>query len=163
MSARIDTFRQQKPGATGRDATRGSAKQRKPVAAHSAVREEESAGVSGSFRSSQMCRRSFGAITPSAMLLACDAASETPITTDPPAHADDAQAEAQLRAFDLDSKFGGCIGLTRLERCALEPQPVWCAMLRGSRPNEVAEVAACPRLHTPSRKTHALAAEKACQ
>ena len=45
MSARIDTFRQQKPGATGRDNTR-SAKQRKPVTANSAVRDEDSAGSS---------------------------------------------------------------------------------------------------------------------
>ena len=42
----------------------------------------------------------------------------SPVTPDPLAYTDDAKAEAQLRAFDLDSKYGGCIGLTRLERCA---------------------------------------------
>jgi len=69
-------------------------------------------------QSSQMRRRSFAALTPSSILLACNAASDTPHAGST-AHADDAQAEAQLRAFDLDSKFGGCIGLTRLERCGL--------------------------------------------
>ena len=43
------------------------------------------------------------------------ACSDLPV----PNRAEDARAEAQLRAFDLDSKFGGCIGLTRLERRAL--------------------------------------------
>ena len=73
-------------------------------------------------QSSQMCRRSFAAISPTGYhALGMRCCFHDPVTTDPPAHADEAQAEAQLRAFDLDSKFGGCIGLTRLERCGSEP------------------------------------------
>ena len=58
---------------------------------------------------------------PLSILLVVQFACETYRHATPPPLADDAKAEAQLRAFDLDSKFGGCIGLTRLERCALEP------------------------------------------
>ena len=76
MSARIDTFRQQKPGATGRDAARGSAKQRKPVTANSAARAEESAGMSVPFQLADVSTQ-LRSDHSSAMLSACDAASET--------------------------------------------------------------------------------------
>ena len=139
MSARLDTFRQQKPG--GPRDSRPSAKQRQPVSAKHQEHGEETAGGSVA----ELCTR---CITATSMLLPSEIvfcvgnsyflALVHHAWPGPPA--EDARAEAQLRAFDLDSKFGGCIGLTRLERCASTREQrfrTWrCAAVTAILPDE---------------------------